>query len=218
MKKLMHGINIALNTLLAVLIFAVLAFLLAPRFGLVTPFEIKIVKSGSMAPKIPTGSVVLIQPETAYNVGDVITFGNDSPTSIPTSHRIVSERVQDGVTYYTTKGDANNAPDQNETPGDKIIGKVTYSLPAVGYILAFSKTQLGFTLLVLIPAALVILYELIGIVKEVQAMRKRKRDEGAVARLAAESREPPPRIPRRHTSMLHFDIETPIGWREQKIV
>ncbi len=213
----MHGINIALNTLLAVLIFSVLAFLLAPRFGLISPFEIKIVKSGSMSPKIPTGSVVLIQPETVYNIGDVITFGNDSPTSVPTSHRIVGESVQNGVTYYTTKGDANNAPDQGQTPESKIIGRVTYSLPVVGYILAFSKTQLGFTLLVLIPAALVILYELIGIVQEVKAMRKRKGDEHALAQLAEESREPPPRIPRPKLN-LHFDIETPIGWHEGKTI
>ncbi len=213
----MKILNVILNTLLAVVIFAAMAFLLAPRFGLISPFEIKIVRSGSMSPAIPTGSVVLIQPQSSYNVGDVITFGNDSPTSIPTSHRIVSERSEGTMWYYTTKGDANNAPDHGETTSNKVIGRVTFSLPYVGYILAFSKTRLGFSLLVLIPAALIIVYELIGIITEMKALKKRKRDQRALQKLATESREPPPRIPRPKL-LLHFDIETPIGWIEKNAV
>lgn len=216
----MKIINVALNTLLILVIFGAVAFFLAPRFGLLNPFELKIVRSGSMEPAIPTGSVVLIQPSASYKVGDVITFGKDTATSIPTSHRIVSTRSEGGTTYYTTKGDANNAADPGETPANKVIGRIIFSLPYVGYIFAFAKTRLGFALLVAIPAALIILYEAIGIYKEVAMRKRRKKAEGALARIAERTvddlndprtkREAPPTPPRTRISLLHFDIEAPM--------
>ncbi|MFM2331057.1 MAG: hypothetical protein RLZZ26_564, partial [Candidatus Parcubacteria bacterium] len=68
---------------------------------------------------------------------------------------------------------------------------------------------------VLTPSALVILYECIGIVNEVRAMKKRKRDERSIARLASESRvaRTPFRQPapaRSQSQSLHFDIESPL--------
>lgn len=218
----MKILTLTLNTLLAIIIFGVVAFLVAPRLGLTSPLELKIVRSGSMEPAIPTGSVVLIQPASDYQAGDIITFGADTPTSIPISHRIVSIETKDGTIYYTTKGDANKTADQNETPANKVIGRVIFSVQAVGYILAFSKTQLGFALLVLIPAALIICYELIGIVQEVRALRRRKREGSAVRSLAEEPPEPslvPDILPRRREEVVertmhipHFDIETPAQW------
>ncbi len=204
--------------LLACVIFGVVAFLLAPRFGVLNPYELKIVRSGSMEPAVLTGSVVLIQPATDYKVGDVITFGDDTRTSIPTTHRIVSVRTDGAATYYETKGDANEDIDPSETPTSKIIGRVIFSLPYAGYILAFSKTQLGFSLLVLIPAALIILYEAISIVREVKVIlrRRRRKDEGDEPD-AGITLMPAPRAYRfdmerevqERFSELKFDIEMP---------
>src|SRR3989344_2965513 len=68
--------------------------------------EIKIVQSGSMEPTIKTGSIVIIKPESLYKIGDIITFGKDSKTEVPTTHRIVADKAEDGVIFYQTKGDA----------------------------------------------------------------------------------------------------------------
>lgn len=218
----MKIINLTLNTLLILVISGVGIFLLAPRFGLLNPFEIKIVRSGSMAPAIPTGSVVLIQPAQEYNVGEAITFGADTPTSVPTTHRIVSERIENGTTYYTTKGDANKSVDPSETPSSKVIGHIIFSLPYAGYIFAFSKTRLGFALLVLIPALLIICYELIGIAREVKAMRRRKKDERMIQTLVDEAREVHEipvvlqEIVGDNQHLLHFDIETPYRLRRYR--
>src|SRR3989344_7105026 len=70
----------------------------------------KVVKSGSMEPAIRTGGLVLIVPSVSYKVGDVITFGADTKTQIPTTHRIVSVEGEGSRRTFTTKGDANDAP------------------------------------------------------------------------------------------------------------
>ncbi len=142
--------------------------------------SMKVVLSGSMEPTISTGSVVFIKPNSAYTIGDVITFMNrgDTNASIPTTHRIVSVRAVEGSYIFTTKGDANNTPDVTEVPQDRVIGTVFFSIPLLGYLVSFAKTTLGFLLLVVVPAVLVILEEMKTIVREIKE-RMVRRDGGA---------------------------------------
>ncbi len=132
--------------------------------------EVKIVKSGSMEPAIPTGSLVLIAPAQSYVVGDVVTFGEDTKSEIPTTHRVVSIA---GDTF-TTKGDANEEADQQPVMRNEIIGKVWLHVPYAGFLLDFARQPLGFALLIGVPAVIIILDELINIFSEVKRLRRRK--------------------------------------------
>lgn len=134
----------------------------------------KIVKSGSMEPAIKTGGLVFIIPASSYNVGDVITFGKDTKTQIPTTHRIVSIEGSGPLRTFTTKGDANDAPDSTPTRLSDINGKVIFSLPYLGYVLDFAKKPLGFVLLVGVPAGIIIIDELMKIFREVALLRRKK--------------------------------------------
>lgn len=136
--------------------------------------QIKIVKSGSMEPTIPVGAVVVVWPATSYHVGDVITFGKDTKTQIPTTHRIVSTRTDGNTTFFSTKGDANEEQDPREVALSEVIGKVWVHVPYVGYVLDFARQPIGFALLVGTPAAMIILDETINIYREVVAMRRRR--------------------------------------------
>ena len=211
----MKSINFILNTLLAIVVVGVVTFLLASRFGILNPLEIKIVRSGSMEPAIHTGSIVLIKPATTYNVGDVITFGKDTRTSVPTTHRIVSTRTENGTAYFNTKGDANEDVDGAETPLNKVIGQVIFTVPYVGYILAFAKTSFGFALLIGIPATLIICYEIISIVGEIKVIfgRKRKKEEVKIVEVPKQilrlSRQDRARRVMKVFSVPQFDIGVP---------
>lgn len=141
-------------------------------------YKVKIVQSGSMEPAITTGSIVLIRPASTYVVGDVITFGRDTRTEIPTTHRIVDVRTQSGVYVYKVKGDANDAPDINEVAHASVIGKVLFDIPYVGYVLDLAKKPVGFVLLVILPALFIIIDEVRSIWAE---MKKRQRSIGADA-------------------------------------
>lgn len=138
--------------------------------------DVKIVQSGSMEPAIKVGSVVVIKPSKKYDVNDVITFGKDTKVDVPTTHRIIDERVVSGTTLYTTKGDANEDKDIKEVRDSEIIGKVLISIPYLGYILDFAKKPIGFALLIGIPAVIVIYDEVRNIFTETKKMR-RKKDE-----------------------------------------
>ncbi len=126
-----------------------------------------------------TGSIVVVKPSSVYTVGDVITFGNDTKTSIPTTHRVVSIREERGSTLYTTKGDANEEADPEETNGDTIIGRVILSVRYAGFILDFAKQPIGFVLIIVIPAVLIVIYEIMAIIDEIKkkSLTKKIRDE-----------------------------------------
>ncbi len=137
--------------------------------------KVKIVKSGSMEPGIKTGGIVVIKPADFYNVGDVITFGADTQTQIPTTHRIVEKNGSGQNTTFVTKGDANEEIDPQSVALSEVSGKVWFTIPYIGYVLDFAKKPLGFFLLVGIPAGIVIFDEIAVIWQEVKKMKLKKR-------------------------------------------
>lgn len=146
---------------------------LVPQSGI----KIKVVKSGSMEPAIRTGSIVVDTPEASYAVGDIVTFGADTKTQIPTTHRIVAITPSTGSgqgVLITTKGDANDAPDPVQTPVSAVHGKVLFSVPYLGYVLSYARQPLGFALLVGLPALAIIFEEILKIIREVRRLRRRK--------------------------------------------
>ena len=170
-----------LYTLLIIFLMCVAGVFMASIVPIPGHISIKIVKSGSMEPSIHVGSIVLIKPEDRYRVGDVITFGADTQTQIPTTHRIIAIGEENGATMFTTQGDANEDPDANRTPLSEVQGKVQFTVPYAGYVLDFAKKPMGFTLMIAVPAAIIIVDELMRIFNEVRTMRgapaKRRRED-----------------------------------------
>ncbi len=161
--------------ILILVIAAIAIILVFSAFPVPGNFETKIVLSGSMEPAIKTGSIVVIKPADVYKVDDVITFGKDTKTEVPTTHRIISIKEEKGASVYTTKGDANENADSGEVRESEVIGKVLLSVPYIGYLLAFARRPMGFALLVGIPAIVIIYDELVIIWSEIRGMRGKKK-------------------------------------------
>jgi signal peptidase len=123
-------------------------------------YDFLIVQSGSMEPELAIGSLVLIGSSERYAVGDVITFRASVRDELPTTHRIIEENLMAGTLSYTTKGDANASADQVPVTGEQIIGRVLFGIPFLGYLLDFARQPLGFVLLVVLPAGLIVFDEL----------------------------------------------------------
>jgi signal peptidase len=73
-----------------------------------------------------------------------------------------------------TKGDANEDPDQWIVRKENVIGKVVFTIPFIGYLGYFVRTPIGFVLLILLPASVIIIMEIRNIVKE---LRKQKQEQ-----------------------------------------
>jgi len=130
-----------------------------------------------MEPAIKTGALVIIKPSSEYRVGEVIMFGEDTKTKVPTTHRIVSDEVRNGVFYYKTKGDANEDPDPQLVGQNEVIGKVLFPIPYLGYVLDFAKKPFGFVLLIGVPAVIVVFDEASNIMRETRKLKSKKKKE-----------------------------------------
>jgi signal peptidase I len=136
-------------------------FLAAGAASTLLGFRILAVFSGSMAPAIETGDVVVderIGPLDA-NVGDIVTFRDPHGSRLIT-HRVRRVRWEGEWIKFTTKGDINNNVESWKVPADGSIGRVRFRLPRVGYAAAWVGSPIGRILLVVIPALLLAAFEL----------------------------------------------------------
>jgi signal peptidase len=115
--------------------------------------------SGSMAPRIPTGSLVLAtrKPASAVRAGDVIIFRAPVAGHRLIAHRVVAVLEHGPRPVVQTKGDANSALDpwQARTDGGP-IWTVRREVPLLGYVTIFTQRSWPFFVLVLGIAALAI--------------------------------------------------------------
>lgn len=160
-----------IQNIITVAIVIIGLFLIITLFPIKDNFQVKVVLSGSMEPTIHTGSIVVIKPSSQYKIGDVVMFGKDTKTEIPTTHRIVSNRAVEGVVLFTTKGDANEDPDTTEIRQSDIHGKVLFTVPFMGYVIDFVRKPIGIIIVIIVPALFIIYDEIRKIIKEVKKIR-----------------------------------------------
>jgi signal peptidase I len=132
----------------------------------VAGYQMYIVLSGSMSPEFDTGSLAFVKetPTEQLVVGDIITFRSQSGSDSLTTHRIVEVNRDEGL-RFVTRGDANNVNDPNMVLAENVVGRVTGSIPYVGYVMSFVQTRQGLILLIFVPGVLIILFELGKIMK-----------------------------------------------------
>jgi signal peptidase len=117
-------------------------------------YESYVIYSDSMNPTVKVGSLLLTRPVDVEDLraGDVITYR--SPGNHTTlTHRIVSIRQQDGERIFKTKGDATLEPDPRELILRGRVAKMAFDIPYLGYVVDFAKSIQGVVLLLLVPAA-----------------------------------------------------------------
>lgn len=105
-----------------------------PRMGGATPYTIL---TGSMRPDFPPGTLVVVKPVAAEDigVGSVVTYQLTSGESTVATHRVVAVGLEsDGTRTFTTQGDANSAPDPEKVIPAQIKGKVWYAVPHLGRV------------------------------------------------------------------------------------
>lgn len=143
-------------------VLGLVAITVGPRF---LPYQALIVRSGSMSPTIPTGSIVFYRKTTAakVKVGDVIVFAKPGDPTEKVTHRV--EQIKTGPTgpYFITKGDANGTPDDWRVPAAGTGWVESFHVARAGYALVYLRSTFARLLLLVLPAILlgaITLYEI----------------------------------------------------------
>ena len=165
-KKVFFGVLIAALALILIAFFII-------RINGGTPdvfgYSIQRVVSGSMEPELRVGDIILSKNVTApeeLHVNDIITFqGGDEYDNNMVTHRVIAPPACtiDGEWLLTTKGDANERPD-DEINFDTVKSKMVIKIDAMNKFYEFFLSPWG--LIVFIAALLIIFFdELLTVVK-----------------------------------------------------
>ncbi len=154
-------------------VFVFLLFVLTIAISPVLPFKsvprTYTVVSGSMEPTIKTGSIVLTTPvdPTTIMAGDIVAFTSPSNSKDTILHRVVGIKSTSPLRFQT-KGDNNNTADAWDLMDVGILGKHVFAIPYIGHIAAFIRTPVGFGILIVIPALLFIISQILNIKKYIK--------------------------------------------------
>lgn len=151
---------LAAGIVLAAVLFAVNQSPQKSLFG----YRYYTVLTPSMEPAYSVGDVVVVKLSNAdeIEVGDAITFNPSSDSSAYLTHR-VTEKLEDyegsGETCFRTKGDANDSEDSFLIDSSRVIGKVAFAIPVLGYVIRF--VQLRWYFVVPLAVLLIVLLHLV---------------------------------------------------------
>lgn len=149
-----------LQTVAALCLFGLVLIVGAGSLPALLGYESFVVYSGSMEPEIGVGDLAVVSPVPSeeLRVGDVITYRPAGRPDVLVTHRLlrISEDEQGRLTFET-KGDANATADQIAVVPEAVLGRVSYSIPQLGYIVDFAKRPMGRLALIGVPALLLAL-------------------------------------------------------------
>lgn len=149
-------VRVAEGAALGLLVAATLAVGLVVFGPRLLPYQALVVRSGSMSPAIPTGSLVLYHkvPSSSVHPGQVILYNEPHDPGVSITHRVVRLVDTSSGRYFVTKGDANGTPDPWQVAARGAGWIVVWHVPDVGYALVALQSTPARLLLVTVPAFL----------------------------------------------------------------
>ncbi len=97
----------------------------------------------SMEPKFHSGDLALVRKASSYQIGDIVTYWNDSMAAY-TIHRIIDIK-QD---RFILQGDNNSWIDPVYPSQEEIIGKLWIHLPKLGKTMEWMRSPVNFALVI----------------------------------------------------------------------
>ena len=138
---------------LGLMVALVIILVASPLFGV----RFDVVLSGSMSPSLDAGDLVTVSPTSVeqLEIGDVIVF--DSPLGGGlVCHRIIAVSEGPDITFQT-KGDNNEDPDPFMVEPERIVGKVQFSVPCLGYAVQWLRGPFGLLAIVALMALMFVI-------------------------------------------------------------
>lgn len=141
-------------------------------------WQLGVVRTGSMEPALPTGSMIVTSPITADEVetGMILEFVDPQNERRIITHRVIEvQRDAGGQVRFVTKGDANAERDTAEVPAENVRAKVRWHIRGLGSLMWKMRW----------PNSLVFVAAPLILVIASSALKRRKGDASAGAVRAA---------------------------------
>ena len=158
----MKTISWVVSVLLGLLIIALGLIYFLPGW------DLYIVQSESMQPVLSARDMIITRPLAGkVEAGDIITFqlGTQKIT-----HRV---DAVDGD-LIITKGDANEDPDLLPVTMSQVSGRYFFKVPGVGHLTSFISTRIGWFLVIIVPAALLVFWLVFEIIRAAWQGKKKE--------------------------------------------
>lgn len=126
--------------------------------------------SPSMEPNINVYDVVVTTKVTDFSTikeGDVITFVSNSSLGdgLTITHRVKTVLATENGIKFRTQGDNNPIPDSSLVNEENVLGKVAFKIPWIGHIQFLLQSKGGWLFALLIPAAIVVIYDIVKVMR-----------------------------------------------------
>jgi signal peptidase I len=110
--------------------------------------------SGSMAPAIEVGDLIVTRPvrPTMLAAGDIVTFRDPDGSPHLITHRVVDLQVTAAGATVETRGDANPTSERWTVPTDGTVGLGMYRLRSLGRMVTTLSSPTGRLLFIALPA------------------------------------------------------------------
>lgn len=129
-----------------------------------SPVNLFLIQSGSMAPAVNIGDLILTVKKDRYFSGEVIAFRDKEARTV--THRVQNVSFEEGQFHYITKGDASLAADIAEISGPAVFGRVGVVIPFLGRLLPLIQSPPGFILMIFLPGLILFLFCLSDFLKQ----------------------------------------------------
>ncbi len=109
-----------------------------------------------MEPAIRTGDIAVTRDvdPTTVGVGDVVTY---RAGKLFVTHRIIRVVDTPQGRQFELKGDSNTTPDATLVAEERVVAKMAFDLPKMGYLVNFAQSPNGMTIFIIIPAVILAL-------------------------------------------------------------
>ena len=162
-----------LSAAFAILAVCVLAVGLGARLAPAAGYEFFSIRSGSMEPALPVGSLAIVARQAdEIAAGQAVAF--KLPSGVVVTHRVVEVVDSETGRFLRTQGDANEDPDPSLIPAAAVIGPVRTDLPLLGYLLAMLGMPIGLVAILSVAATLI---TAIWLLEELEQLDEDEADE-----------------------------------------
>ncbi len=164
-KVISYTIICILMAIAAFLIFYVISGKIAQKQGKKPLFGLYTIISPSMTGTLNVYDVAFTMRVDTDKLkeGDIITFysTNSFFGGTPITHRIIEiVDVPDSGKMFRVKGDANPKADEEKVIPSNVVGKVLFKIPQLGRVQFFLASKGGWIIAIMIPALVIISYDI----------------------------------------------------------